>query len=235
MAQTILQIAKEAIQARGIPGPTGLFAGDDYGNQVQAIAKETARDILKRADWQDLITEYTFTTVAAEEQFNIATALPYFKKFVDDSIWNRTQSSPMRGPLTPRKWQANIAMGVVPSRYFFRIRGGSFVMPPGTTAGDTIAFEYIDKRYAVTTLGVLRETFEADTDTFRLNETALLLGIRWRYLKDKGLEYGEEFRLYEDTLADAIGTDKPSETLNLNGCSDNDGFGPTIADGSWGL
>ncbi len=235
MALSVLDLAKKAVRGKGISAPTSLIGGDDFSNQMLALAEEVAADIVKRGDWQILNSEGTFVTVAAESQVTMKTEFPYLRKIIDGTVFNRTQNHRMR-LVSPQTWQAMKSSNVVVSDGAYRIRGGVFIMPDTTEAGDTIAFEYIDTRPFVDSSGsTLREHIESDDDMFRLDDDLMTMGLRWKFLAAKGLEYGEEFRLYEDTIAERLGADKPSEVLNLNGgCGrDDDYYGPSISEGNW--
>lgn len=236
MSQPVLQIVKDAISIKGISLPTTLFNGSDSANQLLSIVKECAAEIAMRAPWDELVTEFTWVTTGVEKQFTFATqeVLKYSRKIVDDTLWNRSRQQKLIGPLSAQAWAARKAVGVDPLPYFYRVRGGDFLMPETAPAGDTCAFDFVDKRVWFSPDGdTLKEFTDNDNDTFRLDGEVLRLGVRWRYLQAKGLEYGEDFRKYEDMLSNRAGNNTPAEVLNLNGTEFKDALDPSIPEGFW--
>ena len=67
-----------------------------------------------------------------------------------------------------------------------------------------------------------------------LPETLLLMGLRWRWKKEKGVDYAEDFRTYESQVKDALGRDGGKPILNM-GMDCNRGARPGIfvPQGSW--
>lgn len=218
MALNILEICTQALDGTNVDPPTALVGGDDLGLQLLAIANETGKDIAKRYDWQALVTEASFTTVAAETQVTLSSSFPYIRKILEETMWNRTQQRRVIGSVSSRDWQRYLANGVGPATLIYRIRGGKIIFPSDTAvASETVYFEYIDSRPFVNAAGTTYyENIAADTNLPRIDDEAMILGVRWRFLKRKGLEYGEEFRAYEDQIAERAGNDSPHEVKNLN-------------------
>jgi hypothetical protein len=83
----------------------------------------------------------------------------------------------------------------------------------------------------------MKQTFSADDDLPLLDDDLIYLGVVWRYRYSKGLEYAEDFRIYneavEQTYAQslahgdvAIGAGRPSEAEVLTeGYVPETGFG----------
>lgn len=238
-ARGILDIVKEAVNIKGISAPSSLFvANDTSAAQLLAIVQETAIDSALRFDWQELLSIYDFTTVAGSQQFLLSTSdLQYRRKFIDRTFWDLTAQQRLRGPLSPQQWQQLRVINTAPLPYLFTIIAGNFLMPTTTEAGHDITLMWLDKRLWLDKTGATKqERCEADTDTFRLSENVMMYGIRWRYLQVKGLEYGEDFRKYEDLISEREGSNLPAENLNLNGSSlrpDDFDLGPSVPEGNW--
>lgn len=83
---------------------------------------------------------------------------------------------------------------------------------PATTG--QAQFPYISRFIVLDQDGVTRKTtFEADNDTFMLNERLLTLGLIWRYRAQKGLEYAEDMQTYSNELEQASNNDKGARIL----------------------
>ena len=77
-----------------------------------------------------------------------------------------------------------------------------------------------------------KQYFTLDTDTTLLPEDLVIQGLRWRWKKEKGLDYAEDFRTYEMQVKDAIGRDGGKPTLHLDG-SESGKPGVFVPAGSW--
>lgn len=237
MTMSVLDICQEALEGCGIDPPSALVSGGDLGAQLLAIANETGRDLLRRGDWQALKVEASFTTAATATQVaDITATYPYLKRIIDKSMWNRTQQKRVIGPVSDQAWQRIQATSVAPSTLYWRMRGNAILFPGTPTAGESVYFEYADKRWCSNAAGSsLYTAFQADTDIPRVDDYAFVLGVRWRFRQRKGLEYGEDFRQYEDHVADSLGSDTPKETLNANPCVGYEEYDQQIPDGNWNL
>ena len=233
--RSILKCCQDAVSKVGFDPPGSLTGSSDYARQLLAIANTVGGALSIRKDWQAMTEEGIFTTVAAEEQFTVLTQFPYLKKIIDDTMFNRTQQKRVRGPVSPQAWQRIKSETVSPSDLYYRLRGGRLYLMSAPEAGETIAFEYYDTRFAATAAGTAKEFFTLDTDVPRIDDELYVLGVRWHFLKEKGFDYGETFREYEDRIESAAGGDVPAEVLNLNpracdGYEMPDGY---IPEGNW--
>lgn len=145
----------------------------------------------------------------------------------------------MEGPLDAVEWQRQKASTVTQVFDAFRIRGGNILIAPTATAGDAYAYEYITKYWAATTAASTtpaQATWLVDTDVGMLDEEWMTLGIIWRFLKAKGLDYGETFRTYEAQVMLGMSRDGGKRTVNM-GRSYNyrRPRNANFPDGSWNL
>jgi hypothetical protein len=188
--------------------------------QLLRILEEEGNDLAQRdgAEWERLTLEATHTTIANENQGAITTiASNGFRFFKNDTFWDRTSKLPVIGPLSDQEWQIRKGLDWSGPRYIFRIRGGNLLVNPVPTAGLSWAFEYVSKNWILgADLTTYKQYFTLDTDTILLPEELVLMGLRWRWKKEKGLEYAEDLRTYEMQVHDAIGRDGAKPVLNMN-------------------
>jgi hypothetical protein len=65
-----------------------------------------------------------------------------------------------------------------------------------------------------------------------LPEDLVLQGVRWRYKKEKGLEYAEDFNTYEIQVKQQLAEEQPRKHLTMNpGNSNMPGI--YVSAGSW--
>jgi hypothetical protein len=233
---SLLSIIQDAAGQLGITRPTSAVSSTDLQTrQLLALANEEGKELARRFEWEILKKEGTFTTVATETQVaSLTTTFTDFARITNNTMWNRTQSRPVRGPLSDQQWQLRRAAAAqVGVEYYFRIRGGALLFNPTPAAGDSVYFEYISSKWCQSTLSVAQIAWGADADTGLINEEAMRLGVVWRFLKAKGLDYSEEFRTYEMALSDLFGPDAGNGVVDMGGPPDE--WGVNIADGNWAI
>ena len=188
--------------------------------QLFALANEEGRDLASACAWQALVEEQTFVTVATPAQ---ATAVPAdFDRFIPNSFFNRSTRREMTGPITPRQWQWIQAQPVYSTAFLmFRERTGQFLISPTPPAGQTIAYEYVSKNWCKSASNANpannpQAAYAADADVAYLDETLMALGLRWRFLRAKGLDYAEEMATYERQKEQAIARDGGASALTMS-------------------
>lgn len=212
---SLLTIIQEVTGLLSLPQPSVVVSSTDKQViQLYNLANEQGRDQASAYPWQALTEEANFTTVAADTQ---PAAIPSdLDRFVPNSFFNRSTRRPVTGPLTPKEWQWIKAQPVYSTVYLaFRERQGTFLMAPQPPAGQSIYYEYISANWAKSASGTPQSSFLADTDTSYLDEHLFGLGLRWRFLKAKGLEYEEDKDTYEKQLEQVIARDGGSSILQL--------------------
>lgn len=194
---TLLTVIQKACDAMGLVRPSAVVSSTDQQvRQLYALANEEGEELARSYNWQALRIEQTFTTVAANAQPGAVPA--DWDRFINNSFFNRTQRREIIGPITPQQWQSIQAQPALNRVYLaFIERGGSFLVTPTPSAGDLVAYEYISNNWALSASSTPQSSFLADTDTTLLSERLMQLGIRWRFLSAKGLDYGEAMKTYE--------------------------------------
>lgn len=216
---SILELAIEVADEVSLGRPSSLVGAgvtDDDAFKIIRHMNKTCRMLATRYDWTFLQAEQTFTTVAAEAQTN---AIPSdFRRFINQTFWNRTDRRPVHGPLSPRDYaymKANVSDGI---RDQYRKRGSEILVYPAPAAGETFAFEYITNYIGTDTLGTTyKAAFTDDTDIPLFDDELVILGTIWRYKKAEGQDYSEEFNEYEQRFADLIAQDGGKKNICMGG------------------
>lgn len=236
---SLLTIVQYACGRFNIPVPTTVMGSvtDPQVLQLIRLLEEEGTDLSKRGNWQGLTLEALHTTLATEDQGAVSTiASNGFRSIKNDTIWDRTNKLPVIGPLSDEEWQTRKGLGTLGPRYTFRIRGGKLLVNPVPTAGYAWAFEYMSLNWILgADLTTYKQYFTLDTDTVLLPEELVLMGLRWRWKKEKGREYAEDFRTYEMQVKDALGRDGGKPVLSMNGPMATRQPGIFIPDRSWAV
>lgn len=241
-SDNVLTIVREACGRIGLNKPSTATGSTDVQiQQLVSLANEEGKKLAARTQWQELVAEATFTTVASEDQGKlngtIVSTASGLKYILNDTINNRTLRVNVPGPLSPRGWQGLKATGV-PSGYWsqFRLRGGKLLLYPAPTAGQTASFEYMTENWASNaTNDTFRKAFTADDDFPLLDSDLITAGLVWRWKKAKGLSYGEDMGDYEELVIDAIARNAPTKVVNLNGDCDEITPMVVVSRGNWPL
>lgn len=215
---TMLTMVQHFCRRTNLSVPTTVYGSTDpQVLQIMALLEEEGIDLSKRGEWQETTFEATHTTVATEDQGAITSiATNGFSYIRNNTIWDRTENLPIL-VYNDVEWQAEKGFAVTGPRYHARLRGGRLIANPTPTAGNTWAFEYVSKNWILdpdTT--TYKAYFTDDDDTALLPEELLLQGVRWRWKKEKGFDYAEDFRTYEMMVRDALGRNGMRKTVYMD-------------------
>lgn len=239
MPSTLVTIVQKFCGRTGLRKPSQVAGSlDAQIIQIMDLANELCEDITDRWLFEDLIKETTFTSLGTLDQGAIATIAPSgFKYILQDTIYDRTQKIPIYGPLSPAAWQQAKAFVPVGPIFRYRFRGGRLLFDPVPPAGHTCAFEYASNLIIYNPVDdVFKSEFTKDTDTFLLDQSFLLQGLRWKWKMEKGLPYAEDMRMWESTMDNAAGRTGTKPKIYMDGSSDQS-VEPIIIvpPGSWPL
>lgn len=287
MARTFLQLMQQAANELGIPEPSQIIgAQDEQSKQLLALAQREGKDFSQLANknggWQNLHTEYTFTTVVETQTGTItsgsavvtglsdtsvlaantygavadgiannsvivsidsptqvtlnqaATAsgsvsitfgkigypLPAdLEYFVQRTWWDNTYKWELLGPITAQEKQV-LKYGIIASgpRSKFYIKNNlMFLNPMPETAGQLFAYDYYSNYWCQSSGGTTQARWNADTDTYRLDEDCFIMGMKWRFLRAKGLDYAQEKADYEMDCQRVMARDGGNRDLPIAG------------------
>lgn len=217
---SLLTIIRSVCGRLALPQPAVVATSTDRQvQQLFALLNEEGIDLAESYPWQIMREEFLFETIAQPDQTGL---IPIdYDRWVPNSFFNRSTRRPMTGPITPREWQWIQAQPVYSTVYLaFIERTGNFMIAPTPPAGQEIAGEYVSKNWCQSNpappgASVLQPAFVADTDTALLDEELMTLGLRWRWLKAKGLDYGEEMATYERRKETRQARDGGSTAISL--------------------
>ena len=230
---SLLQTVQRFCRRTNITVPTTVIdTADAQIAQVYALLEEEGNDLSGRGSWNKLTKEALHTTVATESQGYICDiADEGFRYIKNDTIWDRTESLPVT-VIDGNDWAAEKGFSTTSPHYRARIRGGELLVTPTPVAGNTWAFEYVTWNWIN---NGEKQYFTSDADVIDLPEPVIQMGLRWRWKKEKGFEYAEDFRTYESMVKDALGRDGLNKVLNMSRAPQNASPKIVVNDGNWPL
>lgn len=185
-----------------------------FARELLLHANRAARAIMEIHDWRALTVLGTLTGTGAETAFDLpadydrmpkkarlhsrAYQNTSFRRADDLDQWLHLNQSAVNG--SPGNWV---------------ILDGKMQIYPAMPNTETARFYYISCGIVAPETGSNKSKFTLDTDTFRLDERLLALGIVWRWRAQKRTAFDVELRNYEIALSEAIGTDKGSRILTV--------------------
>ena len=225
MANTLISLIEDVADEVGVERPSSVVGNSDSGaRQFLALANRAGKDLAKECDWVVLQRLHSFTTVASTAEY----ALPSdYDHIIVNTVWDRSEITPMSGPISPQEWQ-EIKSGLVGNGLYYKryrvLRSTSaitkkFVVDPTpSTSGDTLVFEYVSNGWVADTGGsTLDDKFTADNDQTLLDRDLLIMGVIWRYLRANGLEYTTALSEYNQRLDQEKARDRPAQVLDVTG------------------
>ena len=230
---SLLTLVQQVAARLSLPRPSSVVNSADANVLLLfGLANEEGAELASTFDWQVLTQEYTFVTLNQPVQ---TSGLPSdLDRVIPNTTWNRTTNRPLIGPISPQAWQRMMAFPSISlPDIAFRTRGSQFLTYPSPPGGQTVAFEYVSQSWAQSAQGSPLAAYTADTDVAILPETLMALGLRWRFLKSKGLDYAEDFRTYEEQKARAQARDGGSTVLSVSGADDSLLAWPQVPEGNF--
>lgn len=151
-----------------------------------------------------------------------------FEYFVQKTFWDNQFKWALIGPITAQEKQV-LRYGVVASgpRNKFYIRQNKMWLDPTPTDNVIIAYDYYSNAPVAVDGGGYSNVWTTDDDTYLLDEDVFIQGIKWRFLRAKGLDYMEEYENYTQDVQRTISRDGGTRDLQLNG----DGFNVQFLNG----
>lgn len=215
---TILSCCQDAAVKLNRTKPTSIFTSSDpFAAELLLAAKETAEALVKEEhDWRALTLMATCQGDASTTVFPLVSPLVTgFERMIKGADVHslRFKNATFRWAKDLDEWlfiKDNLLVG---SPGNVVLLNNTIQIFPPMPVSDTGRFFYISNYYALSAGGTPQATFQADNDTFALDERLLRLGIIWRWRADKRLEYAEDLKNYEIAKMTAMGKDKGNQPV----------------------
>lgn len=190
--------------------PSSIFAADDqFALEMQDLANEVSTDIAKSHDWQ------AFTALHTIIGDGVTTAFPlpddYARMLIHADIidtnnfaWGYSRITDINDWI----WITERELQALPGSWI--LFGNQFQFVPAPADNAEAVFPYIVKNIVLSSGGTPKALFTQDTDTYRLSERLLTLGLVWRWREQKRLDYGADQANFEKAFNEEAGRDKGS-------------------------
>lgn len=225
---TLLTICQDALKEIGGFNVPETIVGntDPTAVQLLALANRSGRELALDYKWEVLLETHTFSTADGTAAY----ALPAdFHSIADGTAWDRTNDWRLAGPASKRAWEQFQSSAVTSSglRAWFRIQGRQFNLYPTPSSVRSIAYEYYQNTFVSPAAGSDKISFTLDTDTARIDEDLVLLGVKYRFKLAKGLPHGEEKAEFENRKTALQSINKGAPVVDFRGGSYEHGIPET--------
>ncbi len=206
----------------GVPGAEDPFASSDK-NMVRLVAllEEVGQDLWDERHWSHLSRVGLLETVADQSAYPLPDGFGYLRS---NTAWDRSQSVPIRGPITAEAWNAEKAFSTTSNlRLGIRLLNQQLqLLPEATPADREVAYEFQSRYWVQPTEATepTRDELTAATDVVWFDPRLAIAALRFEWLDDMGFPSDGARLRYDRLLAKTASNDSPGETLNLASGSD---------------
>lgn len=225
---TVGTYASGGVVISGIPDTSALSAnnwtviGNGINQDARIVSVDSATQVTINIPTTEAATlgEITFTRDTFSQPDD-------FDHYINETWWDETNHWMLIGPDSPQRDQQHHS-GIVttgPRRHFRRV-GRSPVnyrlWPPISSFEQdfSITFDYISKNWVLDADGVTyKDSMVNDNDECTLDSQAVILGLKWRWMQQKGLDYSPVQLEYRDYVDRQLAMDRGAKTQRLDGSS----------------
>ncbi len=175
----------------------------------------------------DSATQVTLTQAVSETQTGVsiqfgkvAYSLPSdLEYFVQRTFWDNAYKWELIGPITAQEKQI-LRYGVIasgPRRKFYIRNNLMYIDPYPGESNQLLAYDYFSNAWCESSGGTAQKLWTADTDVYKLDEDCFIQGIKWRFLRSKGLDYTQEKTDYDADCQRVVSRDGGNRELPIAG------------------
>jgi hypothetical protein len=181
-----------------LPRPGAVASSSEQlARQMFSLANAELEELSKRFNWPVLTREHTFDTVVDQAVYDLPAN---YRKFLQDTIYERSRYYQMRGSLSAGEWQRTKAYNLGSmSTARVRIYGNPLKLNivPTPVSVENVVFEFLTKNFATDADGAEILRYSSDADTAQVDEGLIRMGLKWRIKHAKGLEFSADLAEYE--------------------------------------
>lgn len=194
--------------------PQSVFSSNDPTVlEIADLVNEVATFIMKKHDWQALTTIGSF--VGDDVTMSFDKPADYDRMALGSDIqdnvtwfWNFIHVPTVDEWILLKNSNWNL---ISPGAWI--LMEDKFQFNPAPPLGQRADFPYIKNTYARSATGWPKARFNADTDTFVLDERLLTLGLVWMWRQQKRLDSGQEEADFMFALSEEASRDQGSRTI----------------------
>lgn len=176
-----------AVRLIGRKPSTFFGASQTFELEMCDLVNEVARDVAKYQDWQALTTVASIIGDGVLTEFDLPSDYDRMLQggsVQDTASWAHGYHA--YGSIDAFTYDEARDFNGLPGGWI--IYGNTLRFSPAPNTGATIRFPYITRNFALSESTAPQDGFTTDTDSFRLPERLLTLGLVWRWRENKKLD-----------------------------------------------
>lgn len=211
---SILSVCQDVAPKIGIEVPSVVYTGTTQELiELQRLANTMAKRIAQAHDWELLSVQASYTGDGSTEDFDLPTGYDRMPK--DGRVWSTALETPLTHIISRDRW-----LGLDIQSFDFVINawiiyGGQIHIKPALATGAFAKHFYQSNLIIAPSAGSNKAAFTADTDTFRLDEELLKLGMIYQWKADHGQPYAQHMDDYEERFEQLTTTDAGAKTVRV--------------------
>ena len=210
---------RAAVECGLLPDNNPVASTDESFLQLTQLLNGAGQELVELHPWQALIKSYQVTTL--HDDTGIYELPDDFGYMIDQTGWERTNTRPMGGPLTPQDWTYLKGRDLVSQSIYasFRIADNDLQIYPNDPVqpGLDINFEYISRNWIVESSGVVyRDTVGASSDTVLFDANLIIKFLKAKFLEMKGFDSTMARNEFSMLFEARIGKDAGAPVLNAS-------------------
>lgn len=203
---TVLDVLQGVAPKIGLSRPEAVYGSTDRKLiELGDFANEVAEAIAWRHDWTLLKSIQTYTGDGATEDFDLPSDFQRFAK--SPELFLSTNGAPLEHVESQDQWLSMDISNTTSPFNRWIVYGGQVHIQPALDTGITVKHWYMSNLIVAPNSGSNKTSFTADTDSFRLDDRLLRLGVIWKWRETKGLAYAEALEAFEDAFSEVAGAD----------------------------
>ena len=215
----LLELIREHAGRQGLPAPVTI-AGSNNPHAIQAMGllNDFVDDLTTRKFWERNVRTASWNILPDPFQGEISQLAPAaFEGIMPDTFFCSDHSVPLRS-VTPSEWAQMTNRNIYSTPFvYYQEDGKLYLNYPSPTVGGKATFKYYSGAFVQSPAdGAYKRYFNTDTDVCILGDSLPLAYLRWRWRREKGFDYAEEFVAYERLLQTKSSRDGGAKAASLN-------------------
>lgn len=210
----LINVFVEVAPVIGMDVPSAVYSSTEREHvELGAVANTMAKRIARAHEWEIFKTLATYTGDASTTAFSLPSDYDWMPKTAE--LWSSSLRTPLTHIVDSNKWlEIQIQQPDLVFPAWTKI-GGQINILPAMALAVTAKHYYQSNLIIDPVSGSNKVAFTLDTDTYRLDEELLKLGVIWQWKANKGHAYAEDMANYEDLLSQRITEDKGSRLIRV--------------------
>lgn len=213
--QIINQVAGEV----GLAKVVTLFSPDDVNavqsSQLLAALNSAGNELGFYYPWEQLRRQWVFPLVAGQTTYDLP---PGWSYFMDQTQWDKTNTTPMDGPKSASDWawlKNGNGVSFLNTRY--RVMGGKFEIHPAPSAATDLSMEYVTEFWVQNSPSLVPNAaiVIADGDIIWMHPWLMVKYVKLKWLQLKNFPADAAAADYQRMFESMKGKDVGAEVLSL--------------------